>query len=438
MIFRWENSRTPHVFLLIRFWRMNKKVNPNVVLFSLVLFLSLILIEIVLHLFVQPSELSAGRFLGKELPPMKLLPISANSGDEKRNALWNESYKSLIVEGKRITRGDLWGILREDEFLGHAPKEDAVSVNRWWQSNDLGARSRHAISPIKSPSKERILFFGDSLTHGSRVPQEETVVFYLNEKASHIEAINFGVDGYSMGQAYLRFRTVKDKIEYDRVFLIFVPTFDLWRDINVNRYIGAGWRSYKINPRFVIENEELKLVQSPYKNLRELLDDNRPFLKPRLRNHLRKYDRFYFRSKYETTPILDMSIMFKLSKLWWSKRKEAFLWKNLKSPDSEAMQVTTKIVKSMAREVSEKGGQFSLIVLPEVEDVRRYSIDSDYKNMWDEMTSIICKGVITCFDFMKNFKDVSVQTLDKGYDGSHYGPSTNKLIADLIWKRAIQ
>lgn len=411
----------------------------ELMLYSVFLLLGFVLVEVGLNVLVQPSENSSGIFLGNELPPLKPLPPGpVPIYQERINALEEnraEWYESLVVANKKITRGDLWGIFREDQLLGHAPQENARSEHGWWQSNNLGARDRKDVAFAKPQLKQRILFFGDSYTQGSRVPQEETFVRYLNVLTEDIEAINFGVDGYSMGQAYLRFGAVKNQIEFDRVILVIVPTADLWRDINVNRYIGGGWPSYWIYPRFVEQDAALNFIPGPYKNLKALLDENRSAVSPRLTNHLRKYDRFYIHSWYESTPMLDKSVMFRLSKVWWSQRKEAALAEQLKRPGSEAMRLVKKIFAAMDHEVKTKTGQFSLIILPTYSDIGKYAELPEYKAAWDLMAADLCEGLVECFDFMLDLQNLSAKALDKGYDGSHYGPSTNKRIAEFIQSR---
>ena len=99
--------------------------------------LLLLLIEFVGRLLVAPSELSYGRLLGIELPPHVLpSPFFVPQSVDR-----SERYKGLVIDGREITIGDLWGLTRPDARLGHAPPESTSSVNGWWKSNDLGARS---------------------------------------------------------------------------------------------------------------------------------------------------------------------------------------------------------------------------------------------------------------------------------------------------------
>ena len=66
--------------------------------------LSLLLVEITMRMFIVPSPYSYGNFLGHELPPLKIGPVTGSSKKMDRS-VW---YRDLIVNGKKITVGDLW------------------------------------------------------------------------------------------------------------------------------------------------------------------------------------------------------------------------------------------------------------------------------------------------------------------------------------------
>ncbi|UCC13243.1 MAG: hypothetical protein JSW21_07385 [Gammaproteobacteria bacterium] len=394
--------------------------------------LSWVLLEIVLNALEKPSTSSAGIVIGQELPPRKIIPSVAIPGPEERLRRAGEWHKPLVVSGRKITYGDLYGIPREDELLGHAPLENATSENGWWQSNQLGARSRMPTALGRSPMKERLLLFGDSYTQGSRVPQEETFAHYLDEELSRIDVINFGVDGYSMGQSFLRYEKLRTRLEHDQVLLVLVPEADLWREINVIRYIARGWESYKVNPRFVIEDKALELVKSPYRDLGEMLDENRAGVTVELRRHLQQHDRFYFESRFADYPFLDRSITFRLIRRWRAKSEYSELMNGLMDPSSEAMRVTELIALNMARVAESDGVRFTLVILPSPPDASRYVRESEYRDRWRKMSSFLCARLSACHDLMDDFARIPTYKFDSGYDGTHYGPSANSQIASLL------
>ena len=399
------------------------------------LVVTLLVCEIILHSYVKRSVYGYGHIFDKELPPKYILPPGQVIRPEEAELERNNWYNRLVVNGKRITKGDLWGILREDEFLGFTSKENAITTNKWWQSNNIGARSTKDTSYKKSPEKERILIFGDSFAHSSRVPQNETIDFYLNQLDPNIEVFNLGVDGYGLAQSYMRFQTLRDRIEYDNVILFFVPRADLEREINIHRYLGLGWFSshaINIQPRYIIKDGQLMLIKSPYKNLDELLEKKSDSISKEMKEHLRAYDSYYSRLYHETIPILDRSILFKLITLHFYNKKISSLKDNLWNPGSEAVKVSRSIIYSMNKDVKEEGGQFILVILPTIYDI----LDKDYvpgfQKKWEDIANFICSDGIDCLDIMEDFSTMSFHDFDAGYEGTHFGPKTNKFIAELI------
>ena len=412
-----------------------QKKNKNIVLFLFSLATVFFVVEIVLHSLVEPSKNSFGRLFNIELPPKRIFPSDLKSlNQDEKDIKLNTWHKSLVVNDKKITRSDLWGITREDPLMGYAPLENAISTNGWWQTNSSGARSRNDFSSIKNNNITRILFFGDSFTQGSRVPQEETFQNILDDQTITIEPINFGVDGYSLGQSYLRFIQLKEELEFDQVFLSFTPSVNLWREVNISRHIARNWGFYTILPRFVIRNQELSLVPSPYQSLDELIQKNRDSIHPSLRNHLQQYDRFFFSSGYESNAVLDLSIMFKLYKKQKYKKDKALFFKSQMNPKSESVEISKLIAKSMSDEVHKLGGEFSLLVLPGVPNIRQFSRDSNFRKNWGAVVTEVCSGSVKCLNLMPVFQSIGFKNLDKGYDGSHYGPVTNSHVAQELNK----
>jgi len=243
-----------------------------------------------------------------------------------------------------------------------------------------------------------------------------------------------------MAQTYLHYKELKNKLEYDRVILIWVPEEDLIREINVSRHVGFGWTynlSLLIQPRFIIENGELTKIPSPYKNLEEMVEDNRDNISSQLKEHLRKYDSFYYPFWHEPTPNLDDLLIVKLIKRYVYLNKIGSIYDNIINRDSEAVQITKKIIESMNREVKQEGGRFTLVILPMLTDHKHYSERPDSRKKWADMVSEICSEGIDCIDLMSDFQKIPVEHFDTGYDESHYGPKSNRLIADIIWQKVL-
>jgi hypothetical protein len=102
----------------------------------------------------------------------------------------------------------------------------------------------HAHIEGRAEGSRRVAVFGDSFAAGTRVPQESTWTGSSKRNRPGLEVVNFGVDGYGMGQALLLDRRMRDRIDYGVALYVFVPWHDPWRDVNVVRYLGEGWNSF--------------------------------------------------------------------------------------------------------------------------------------------------------------------------------------------------
>jgi hypothetical protein len=387
------------------------------------LLVSLMLFEVVVRFEVEPSSHSWGRLNGIELPPLRALPLTSARSDR------NEPFGDLVVDGRSITGGDLFGLFRPDETVGYVPLEDAVSANGWWQSNGLGARSRVPTTPGRTPGLQRILVFGESFTMGSRVRQEESWPYLLERRSSGHEVVNFAVDGYGMGQAFLRYRQVRDQAEHDLVIVGFVPSEDLIRDVNTLRSL-LGWDLSDPMPRFVLEDGELELVSAPYRSAEEARRDGPPgAMSARLEQHLVRYDAAYFPDVFEPTPVVGRLVAYKLVARYLHRRRLRRLRAYLLNPESEAARTTHAIFDTMGREITERGQRFLLVYIPSPYDLAQYRRSTDYQARWKRIAEYCPEGA-TCIDLMPDMPEA--ERLDAGYDGTHYGPRTNDRIAELV------
>lgn len=384
------------------------------------LLFTLLLSEGAVRFFVQPSDSCGGIFLGKRLPPEKI--NAANFPNEGRN-----SFQGLVVNGRRITEEDIRGIYREDDLLAYVLLENAVSVNGWWQSNALGASRRSEVAKEIPPHAKRMIVFGESLTQCVSVPLEDSWPFYLEKISKETEVINFGVGGYSMGQAYLRYKMLANEVDHNVVLLVFSPAADLMRDVNVYRGF-LGWPNPLPMPRFEIEGDHLKLIKRPYEKAKDFFEDNRQGFSNRYKDFLRAHDRFYFVNRYETVPVLRESVLLKLVTLasrYWAIR-------SLIEPGSEALRVSKRIFEDMNKDVQQSGSEFVLLILPDLNYVMKYKKNQGYRERWERMVPAVVGKNIKYIDLMQGLKDIPEGQLDAGYDGEHYGPRSNRLIAELI------
>jgi hypothetical protein len=401
-------------------------MRQKVLVACLSLLFSLLALEVALRLALSPSARSYGTLFGRDLPPVRILPQTPAAPVFTDRAAW---YQRLVVDGRRITVGDLWGLQREDPLLGYAPRENALSINGWWQSNNIGARARADTLRHKRASCKRILVLGDSYAQGSRIPQEQTWSSVLASR-SDVEVVNLGVDGYSLAQAFLRYRGLP-RLDHDLVLLMFAPHASLWRDLNTLRDLATSWNFYQVVPRFVVKHDTLSVVTGPYASQHDLLHRNVPVLSEELRAHLVKYDRFYFASKYEEPAILGNILLYKLAARAYYESRIHGLRANI-FEDGEVLHVARRISEAMAERAWSNGSDFAVFVLPTHVDLSLRRSDTAYRARWARMVLGACGDRLRCVDLSEDLESLAPDLLDHGYDASHYGPKASTRIAGFI------
>ena len=122
--------------------------------------------------------------------------------------------------------------------------------------NSDGFRSQRDYSRLPAPDTLRIASFGDSFTAGVDVDDHSAwnnqLELSLRQAGYRAEVLNFGVGGYGMGQALLRWRQLGKDFQPDIVIFGFQPE-NLNRNVNVFRSIYRPETAIPFSkPRFVL------------------------------------------------------------------------------------------------------------------------------------------------------------------------------------------
>jgi hypothetical protein len=400
------------------------------------LVVGLVIFEIGGHLFLQPCMGCYGQLFGRALPPILVLTEGAVPPADPRTVWQNKNNGNKGNSNPlQLTLGDLFGIKREDPYLGYTAMEASNSVNGWWVSNNIGARSNVPTLPKVARGNKRLFVFGESYGQASRVAQDKTWFALLQADEPHSEIVNMAVDGYSMGQSYLRYLTVRDKFEWNSVMFIFVPESDLWRDINTERFLAEGWGAYTILPRLILDGDGIKLVPGPYPIGSDIYVHDVPTVTPRVLDHLRSYDRFYFPLLYESPRFLGDLISYKLiaKTLGWAKLMRVYNDAKM-NLHSEAMEIVRRIFKAVNSDTIKTQKTFILSLLPDPVLLSQIRADrnSPAHALWNERVQLFIQDGLHVVDLMPDLLDLPESKVDRGYDQSHYGPKTNRALAHLF------
>jgi hypothetical protein len=407
---------------------MHRYSNALVVLAGLVG--ALAIVETGVRLLLESDARSYGTLFGVPLPPLKL--VAADGSTETPR---DTPFRDVVVDGRRITVGDMTGYYRYDELLGYTQLENARSANGWWQTNSIGAQASKPTTPRSTIGVQRLVLLGDSFARSSGLPAQDSWVSYVETANPSVEIVNLAVDGYGMAQANLRYESLKDAIEHRGVLMMFVPEADLWRDVNTIRDAGGGdWNMPIVLPRYVLEQGRLRLVRSPYADPADVYRENRDGLDPALQEHLRRFDRFYFRLFYGTPPILGRLATYKTIVAAWGQLDRNRRHREQRRSDSEAMQVSRAIFLALQEQLQRNSRDFHLLVLPTPRQLGQMRDDSKHVREWEQVVAATCAGLASCADLGPDLVAVPADQIDLAYDGNHYGVSANRAIASAVTK----
>ena len=152
-----------------------------------------------------------------------------------------------------------------DDLMGWTVGPSRRSANGLYYSSSEGIRAPHEdVSFAELTEKTRIALVGDSYTFGEDVAYEDTWGFLLeNALGSEIQVLNFGVPGYGVDQAYLRYEKDVRKWKPKVVIFSFIA-HDVERTMTVYTSLNyPGWNMPFSKPRFILRDGDLKKLNVP-------------------------------------------------------------------------------------------------------------------------------------------------------------------------------
>ena len=227
--------------------------------------LSVVAGEVVIRAF-SVSTRAGQSFAGTVLLPKSWDEVKARNADLIVHAPSNVSY------------------LVPDDLLGWAPGANRRSADGLYSSSAEGLRSsRPGISYAANSARRRVAIIGDSYTYGLEVPFEDSWGAAL-EKAlgDEVTVLNFGVNGYGVDQAYLRYERDGRPWRPDVAIFGFIED-DLYRSLSVYSFVTfPEWDLPFSKPRFVRNGGRLERLndrpESPAQILTRPSITDLPFL----------------------------------------------------------------------------------------------------------------------------------------------------------------
>ncbi len=374
---------------------------------------------IMLYLFIEATSLAALYTLDR-LKDVRYAPI--------RMTL-TELQKKYIV--RLLSSGDIETTIHP--FLGWIPHPNFVKEDR--RHNAQGIRANKEYGLQKSPDTIRIAVFGDSFTYGKEVGNDETWPANLEKLDPHLDVINFGVNGYGIDQAYLRYILEGKTYNPDIVILAFIMD-NTARNVNVFR----PWKVKQNNaeplskPRFILENGEPVYYPPPLKthdDYKQLLLHDRKTLKSFAANdyfvHIGYIDSLLSASPLVRILTIGYSTLLSMS---IPGRKPIFQWGQYAS-DAPSFSLSLEIIDAFVQEVRANGSIPVLVFLPTADEILQWKTHDTvpYQSFLNALEHRQYELIHMLNELKEYFK---TDHTDQYFLSKHYTPETNAKIAEAI------
>jgi len=394
----------------------------NLILLLVATLLGLGFCEVVARLITKTNE-DGQAYYGKR--PLLPYHFPAEMVRRKMEHYFNRQSEAYVID---------------DPLLGWTIGPNRTNVEGMYLSNSAGIRSRPNEYPLSPPKGVlRIELFGDSFTHGDEEPFDETWGKFLEddliESGISAEVLNFGVPGYGVGQAYLRWKFVGQTYSPKIVVFGFQPE-NIKRTVNIFRslYSRNTWLVFS-KPRFFInEKDELELVNSPVIPPVEVGD----VLEYLSQSPLAEYEYWYVPANYRQPFWLKSRFLALLYTFFneykphpggrYDHRPGRHYW----DPAGEPMRTSLLILKKFAQEARAAGEIPIILHIPKKNDIK--CLEQGTRPAHYQILEELEKSGVIVVDPAPEMKGKS-----RLYKHSHYssrgGRIVARVLADAIIKR---
>lgn len=357
----------------------------------------------------------------------------------------------------RIVAGDSY--LQFDADVGWSPRPSTARHENGalYRTNAAGQRSDREYSVERPPGVTRVATFGDSFTHCDEVANPDCWAAVLERRWQGSEILNFGVPAAGPDQAWLRYQ--RDGRPYKPCGVVIGYMVE-----NINRAVGRFFPFYQplagtvlSKPRFALDGDGLALVPNPVTNPADLSD---PVWVERT---LGPGDRWYVPHQFTPHP-LDFLWSFRAArtalyhrhalglqgtdptflKIWasgtaWNGMGDLEYFDQQLArayrPETEAFQVTSRVLVSFAREVTRDGGTPVVVIFGRRQEavLARHRLPRFYQPLRDALDA----AQIPTIDVSDALARAANRRGMEQLFGSrgHYSAEVNRIVAEELAAR---
>jgi hypothetical protein len=344
-------------------------------------------------------------FRGRPIPPFAL-PV--------RNA------KQLIDEYLR----DQTGYMAWDRDLGWTNRPHSCTRDNKYCANSAGLRSDREYTKAIPPGTLRVSLFGDSFIHGHDVDLSGSLAPQLEHELAargmKTEALNFGVGGFGIDQAYLRYSREGSRFDTD-VIVEGLQFENVARHLMVFRLIAYPQSKIPFSkPRFYFEGPSLLTANEPTIAPERVPDALAHFD----RSPLRRFE-FFYTDQYRPRWWRHSKLLAVIAEF----RRKPQETVDVMKPDGEGIRVTRAILDRFQNDVRATGKPFLLVYLPLKENLAAQLRGE--RDPWQPLVDLLRKD----FTIVDPTSRLLALAREKGVDAvapGHYSAEGNKAVAEAL------
>ncbi|MCG3129302.1 MAG: hypothetical protein FLDDKLPJ_00027 [Phycisphaerae bacterium] len=352
-----------------------------------------------------------GRFRGRPVPPYQLT--------------FNDAQRRHVRE--MTERWDSYTCF--DPELGWSIRPGGVSDDGRYRANAAGFRADRDYDLAPPPGVLRVAALGESFTHAA-TGNADTWCACLERMNPALEALNFGVNGYGLDQALLRYR--RDAAPYrPHVVILGLMVENLLRHVSVYRpAYHHDTISAVVKPRFRIDDAgALTLIPCPVESVAALKTD---IESEAILNTLRTTDYWIMRAPlaYERSPLFASGVfrlIYAVHENAARDPREHYL-----NPEGEPFRVTLALVRSFNDEARRNGARRVILLLMPDERALfdRYDGLEPY---WEGLLSEARNAGVETLDVSPRLLDaMTALGVSALFSENHYTPLGNRLVAEEL------
>ncbi len=353
-------------------------------------------------------------------------------GFRTRSAILAEQSERIRV----LLKPDSTRLLILDSVLGWRYRSDRPdSFNG---SNAWGARGRREYTPRPRPHVTRVAAFGDSFVYGNEVADRDNWTAQLEQLYPGVEVLNFGVGGYGLDQAYLRFLS-EGAAHGSRVTLLGFAPDDLGRLVNVYRRFRSSDELPLFKPRYrEAPDGSLELLPNPAKSVsfyERLLQD------PAAIAEVGVHDEWFEPVVYRN-PWYDRSPTVRLVTGLWTRVLRRYLEHgrllrgDSYNVESSAFRIQTRLFQLFADSARARGQRPLVVFLPDRWTVEQTRVGR--APVYAPLVAALRERGIPFLDAAEAFCDGDVVESGAWFmPGGHYAAAGNRVVAAWIGPKLV-